>query len=112
MFLGNFQLNVRAPCHYSEYRNICECFDKFATLRGHGYEHADARRDFFAAVRGASHEKLHELDHAVDIVCGEDVISRTLRFVRQKHRELKEERKRRRLAAQVKRRSLPAPISA
>ncbi len=97
---------TNAEHSFLEFPKICECFDHFFTLRAHGKEHPDSHRVFYAAVEEASLTDLEELDRAAHIG-GEDVISRTLAFVRQKVQEHKDTRERhlRERAKKLKRRA-------
>jgi hypothetical protein len=92
---------------FPEFPNIRECFDHFATMRAHGKEYPDAQRKFYAAVEGASLKDLEELDKAAHIG-GEDVISQSLAFIRQKVQDYKDNRERhlRERAKKLKRRAL------
>jgi hypothetical protein len=77
----------------TDYPNIRECYDLLGTLRWHGKEY-DAVQAFFTEVERASPEDLEALDKGAH-VGGKDACSRTLGFLREKVKELKEERQKR-----------------
>jgi hypothetical protein len=69
------------PNSFPEYPRICECFDKFATLRSRGVNCEPHRRRFLAEVEDADAEELANLDE-MGSVWGDDACSEALRFLR------------------------------